>query len=80
MPRLPTGSDAVSVVDEMPHTLPAQAKAPEVEKVKDATESDEEGGEEEDKNGEESFLVGEKILSHHDNFDDNVIRYEAKSK
>ncbi|KAL8705468.1 MAG: hypothetical protein Q9201_001399 [Fulgogasparrea decipioides] len=81
-PPLPTESDVDSVADEVPHTPPAKAEAPADEKeVKDATENaeeEEEEDEEEDEDGE--VYVVEKILSHHDNFEDEVMRYEIKWK
>ncbi|KAL8736677.1 MAG: hypothetical protein Q9166_000043 [cf. Caloplaca sp. 2 TL-2023] len=82
-PPLPAESDADSVADEIPRSKPESVEAQADEELQDAPEIAPEEEEEEEENGgdeSEELYVVEKILKHHNNFEDNQMRYEIKWK
>ncbi|KAL8949037.1 MAG: hypothetical protein Q9222_004821 [Ikaeria aurantiellina] len=82
-PPLASESDADSIVEEVLQTQTNDAESEVDEKMKDAAANAEEGeGEEEEdgEDGDEETYVVEQIISHHDNFADEVMRYEIKWK
>ncbi|KAL8967126.1 MAG: hypothetical protein Q9197_005607 [Variospora fuerteventurae] len=82
-PPLPAESDAEStaadeVIDTNPEPVEAEGDV-ELEDALGKAEGEEEEDEDEEDGDEEVYVV-EKILSHHDNFKDNAMRYEIKWK
>ncbi|KAI4252976.1 MAG: hypothetical protein LQ352_003973 [Teloschistes flavicans] len=78
---LPTESDGESVVEAMPLTILTK-DADEIENmdIKDRANDAEDEGDDEDEDDDGEIFVVEKILSHHDEFEDGVMRYEIKWK
>ncbi|KAL8715938.1 MAG: hypothetical protein Q9220_000605, partial [cf. Caloplaca sp. 1 TL-2023] len=79
-PPLAPESDAESIVEEVLQTQANEVDSPVDEEIKDAAVGAEEEEGEEDEEGDEETYVVEEILSHHDNFADEVMRYEIKWK
>ncbi|KAL8877556.1 MAG: hypothetical protein Q9198_004447, partial [Flavoplaca austrocitrina] len=75
-PPLPAESDADSIASEEPQSKSESVEAKD-EVLEDAPDVAEDEDEEE---GDEEVYVVEKILAHHDNFEDKEMRYEIKWK
>ncbi|KAL9040201.1 MAG: hypothetical protein Q9180_002059 [Flavoplaca navasiana] len=75
-PPLPAESDADSIASEDPQSKSESVEAKD-EVLEDAPDVAEDEDEEE---GDEEVYVVEKILAHHDNFEDKEMRYEIKWK
>ncbi|KAI4203403.1 MAG: hypothetical protein LQ350_001924 [Teloschistes chrysophthalmus] len=80
-PPLPNESDGESVAEAIPLPVRTRSEEPEKMDIKDRVNNEaEDEGDDEDEDGDGEIFVVEKILRHHDDFEDGVMRYEVKWK
>ncbi|KAL8722285.1 MAG: hypothetical protein Q9225_001189 [Loekoesia sp. 1 TL-2023] len=78
-PPLPAESDAESAAEAVTDDKPEPVQEQVDQELNDAAENPEEEEEDDDDEDGELFIV-EKILNHHNRFEDDIMRYEIKWK